>query len=250
VAHSSTRLSRVNGAVRPSLGMAEFAGFSFSSSEEVCDPITVMLIEEYEMVVDGLAAVMGHEPDISVVGGATTGAEALRLAFEIRPQVAVVGCRLRDVDGAETVRQLRRVAPDIGVVMLAARTDELTIADAVAAGCTAFIAKSGKVTELLSAVRAVAGGFAMFPSEVARTLPQAQRPSSFTSVLTAREVEILELLAAGEKTCSIADRLTLSQHTVRNHVRNLLTKMGAHSKLEAVVLAAGKGIIQMPGPRL
>ncbi|MEX2552827.1 MAG: helix-turn-helix transcriptional regulator, partial [Actinomycetota bacterium] len=65
--------------------------------------------------------------------------------------------------------------------------------------------------------------------------------------LTAREVEVLELLAAGEKTCAIADRLTLSQHTVRNHVRNLLAKIGAHSKLEAVVIAAGKGIVQMPG---
>jgi DNA-binding NarL/FixJ family response regulator len=226
------------------------SGSSFStSSEEDSNPITVVVIEEYEMVIDGLAAVMDQEPDIRVVGGATTGAEALRVAFELRPNVAILGCRLHDAGGAETARQLRRVAPEVGVVMLTAGTNELTMADVMAAGCTAFIAKSARAGELLRAVRSVARGYAMFPSDLAGPLPAGYGPPCRGPELTEREVEVLELLAAGAKTCSIADKLTLSQHTVRNHVRNLLAKLGAHSRLEAVVIAAGKGLIQMPGQR-
>jgi DNA-binding NarL/FixJ family response regulator len=201
------------------------------------------------MVVESLAAAMDHQQDIRVVGGATTAAEGLRLATELRPRVTVLGCRLPDGDGVETAKQLHRLAPEISVVMLSSGSEEAPLAQAIDAGCSAFVAKSGSIYELLGAVRAAGHGYAFFPPDMASRLAKVTKSKSPGLDLTARELEVLRLLATGQKTSAIADTLTLSHHTVRNHVRNLLSKLGAHSKLEAVVIAAGKGIVEMPGQR-
>lgn len=236
-----------NGLGRSRVPAEPFPSLPLSSSGKHADPITVLLVDEHEMVVEGLTAVMNHQPDIRVVGHGTTAAEALRLAVEARPRVIVVGCRLPDGDGAETARQLRRVAPEVNVVMLTSQTEEPPLAEVLDAGCSAFVAKSGRIDELIEAVWAAGHGYALFPPDVAARLSRLTKSKSPGLDLTARELEVLKLLASGQKTRAIADTLTLSHHTVRNHIRNLLSKLGAHSMLEAVVIAAKKRMVELPG---
>jgi two-component system, NarL family, nitrate/nitrite response regulator NarL len=215
------------------------------AASEAGDPITILLIDLHEMVVEGVAAVMREEPDMQVLGAGSSAADALRLALEIRPDVVVMADHLSDADGVEAARRLRKLTPEVSVVMLSSLPERdieaLTLARAVDAGCSGFISKAARVGDLIQAVRWAARGYAQFPLSGLRRSEVAEHD------LTPREMEVLNLLAAGANSRSIALLLTLSQHTVRNHVRNLLAKLGAHSQLEAVVIASRRHLIKQPG---
>jgi len=217
-----------------------------------CDgsrPLTrVVLVDDHEMVAAGLAAVLGDEPDIDIVGVAASLAEALRLVELTRPDVVVMDYRLPDGDGAEGTRRLRDLVPELQVIILTAATEDQVLADALSAGSSGFVAKGGSVEHLALAVRAAANGDAVFPAEAMGRLARFGRAEPAAGWnLTAREREVLQALAEGQSTGAIARSLTLSEHTVRNHVRNVLQKLDAHTKLEAVVIAARAGLIDLGG---
>ncbi len=208
-------------------------------------PTRVLLVDDHEMVADCLAAVVDTEPGLEVVGTAGGVAECLRLARGLRPDVVVMDLRLSDSEadrgGLEATRRLRTTLPDVSVVMLTAHPDPQVAREALDAGCCGIVAKRARLDELLAAIRAAADGRTWFPDEAIAPAPPAAGAN-----LSAREREVLTLMASGRSTGDIAQELGLSVHTTRNHIRNLMAKLGVHSRLDAVMVAARCGLVRIP----
>ncbi len=209
------------------------------------DVIRVLLVDDHEMFVESLDRVLRDEADIEVVGQANSCATAVQLAETLQPGVAIVDYLLPDGDGLTAAATLRTVSPGTQVLLLTGLSDDRLATSAIEAGCSGFLTKDKAVRELVSAVRlAHAGGAYLSPEVLAallRRLDRSHRGPGFD--LTFREQEVLQLLAAGVGNKDIAGRLDLSFHTIRNHVQNVIVKLGAHSKLEAVAIAAREGLV-------
>lgn len=206
--------------------------------------IRVMIVDDHAMVAEGLAEVLDAEPGIAVAARTGTARDARRLAGQLSPDVVVMDYRLPDGDGAVAAREIRKERPDTAVVMVTASDHDTVIAAAIEAGCAGYVTKDRAAQEVVAAVRAAARGEVAFPaSALARMIPRMRGTSSRSTALTPRELEILQLLADGRSTREIADELVLSQSTIRNHVQNILGKLDAHSKLEAVTTAVRQGIV-------
>lgn len=212
---------------------------------EGSERIRVVVVDDHDMVAEALIRVLGDEPDIEVVGRTGSAAGAVDLVETARPDLAIVDYRLPDGNGAATAVRLRAVSPGTQVVMVTGSPQDEVLMAAVEAGCRGFMTKDRAVAELVSAVRIVHGGGAFVPaSALADLLPRLSRDYQPTGAdLTRREREVLDMLALGLATPDIAARLYLSVNTVRNHVQNLLAKLGAHSKLEAVAVARRHGLL-------
>lgn len=209
-------------------------------------PIKVLLVDDHAMIAEGLSRVLGAERDIQVVAAAGSGAEVSVAINRHKPDVVVMDYQLPDTDGATATRELRLAHPETRVIMLTGSTDDRVLLEAIEAGCSGYITKANAVDELASAVRAAyVGESVISPAMLARLLPkfQAGGGGRSTSELTKRELEVIRLLAEGHSNTEIARRLVVSLNTVRNHVQNLITKLDAHSKLEAVSIAVRRGII-------
>ena len=211
--------------------------------------VRVVIADNHEMVAHSLGIAIGNEPGLEVVGTATSVADCLRLADELTPDVVVMDPRLGDADGdsLEAARRLRTAWPDVYVVILTADSDAGALTRALDTGCSGFVTKRARLEELVMAIRTAANGSTTFPLDmVDRLLRQGEPRQRERAELSARELEVLRLLAAGHSTTVMASELGLSLHTTRNHVRNLMTKLGAHSRLDAVVIAARSGLIDLP----
>ena len=198
------------------------------------------------MFVESLHRVLSEELNIEVVGTAGSSAAAVQLAEVLQPSVAIVEELLPDADGFLTASSIREVSPATRVLLLAAISDSQLVTSAVEAGCSGFLTKTKSVDELVSAVHVAHSGAAYLPPDILATmLPRLDRCyRELGSDLTPREREILTLMTAGGLgNKDIASQLQLSHHTVRNHVQNILGKLGAHSKLQAVVIAGREGLM-------
>jgi DNA-binding NarL/FixJ family response regulator len=211
--------------------------------------IAVLVVEDHTMVAQGLLALLDGEDGIEAVGHASTLATAYDAVRELEPDVVLMDFRLPDGDGVSAARRIRDEHEDVQVVMLTGAGDDSVLAAAVDAGCAGFVTKDGRVDEVVRAIRAAAAGEVSIPSErLGALLANLSRRRHPPSGLSTRELEVLQLLATGASTSEIVDLLVLSPHTVRNHVRNILAKLGAHSKLEAVAIAAREGIVSLHQP--
>jgi len=164
------------------------------------------------------------------------------------PDVVLMDYELPDGTGVDAAERIKAELPDTKVVMVTSYTDEGVLVRAIEAGCSGYVTKHKVIEEVVSAVRAAAAGEALIsPAMLARLLPKL-RPTKrgVGADLTSREIEVLSLLAEGLANQAIADKLVISVHTVRHHVQNIITKLQAHSKLEAVATAAREGIIRYP----
>jgi DNA-binding NarL/FixJ family response regulator len=213
------------------------------------EPIRVLLVDDHQMFVEGLARLLRDEPDIDVVGTANCCAVALKLAEALQPSVAILDYLLPDGDGVTTAGTVRTVSPGTAVLLLTALNDSRLVISAIDAGCSGFLTKDKAFGELVAAVRLAHAGEAYLAPDVLATVLRGLDRShrGLGSDLTVREHEVLQLLASGIGNKDIADQLDLSFHTVRNHVQNLIVKLGAHSKLQAVAIAAREGLVDRPG---
>ncbi len=207
--------------------------------------IRVLIVEDHLMFAQTLRWALDQEDDIAVTGVAGTVAEALESVAATVPDVILMDYRLPDGDGVDAARRIKAAAPSVKVVMLTASGDEGVLRTAISAGCSGYVTKDQKIEELFLAVRAANSGEALVSPEllsrlVGRLDGDRTRPGFD---LTPRETEILRLLGAGMSNQAIAERLGIRLATVRNHVQNLISKMQAHSKLEAVATAARLGVI-------
>ncbi len=215
------------------------------AAEREAPTVRVVLIDDHAVFVQSLAGALETQPDLEVCGTATTAKAGLELADRWEPHVVLVDYRLPDSSGTELVAALRHRLPESAIVVLTAVADERLVMDAVEAGCTGLLTKDQHLPEVLDAVRAAARGEAVLPPGLLnRMLPRLRRGErGRAEALTDREREVLALMAEGLSNQAIADRLHLSLNTVRNHTRNVLGKLDAHSKLEAVSVAIRRGLI-------
>ena len=214
-------------------------------SEESPRPARVLIVDDHEVLAASLAQVLDHEPDLDVVGSAGTLERARALIATEAPDVVLLDHRLPDGDGVEAIAGLLEMHPAASVVVLTATTADHVLVAAIEGGASGFVSKTRGIAEVTSAVRAAAAGESVIsPELLARLLPRLHRREAVArNQLTDREREVLELLAEGLSNAAIADRLFVSVHTVRNHVANLSSKLGAHSKLEALSIAVREGLL-------
>lgn len=200
------------------------------------------------MVAEALAEALERREGIEVLGLAGTAAEARDAAGREEPDVVLMDYMLPDEDGVRTTARIKEDRPQTKVVMLTSQDDDSVLSAAIEAGCSGFLPKDSPIEEVVSAVRAAhVGESVISPALLGRLLKRLHRnPRPAGHTLTPREVEVLSLLAEGASNPVIAERLFISPHTVRNHVQNVITKMGAHSKLEAVAAAVRGGIVDAP----
>jgi len=212
--------------------------------------IRVLLVDSERMVIEALGAALDAEDDIDVVALVGTIGDADRVVDQEEIDVAVVAAQLPDGDGITACRQLRAIRPLVPVLLLGASTEAGAVRNAVAAGCSGFVARQDPLATLARSIRASAAGQTVFTPTAVHHLAQSFRsvPTVAPQELSERELEVLRLLATGLATESIAADLHLSVHTVRNHIRHILEKIGAHSRLEAVAVATHEGIIALESP--
>jgi DNA-binding NarL/FixJ family response regulator len=209
----------------------------------------VLLVDDSESFRDGLRSMLAAEPDIEVVGEAADGEAAVRLTLRHQPDVVLMDLSMPGIDGLEATRRLTDATPHVGVVALTLRSDDEAMAAALAAGARGYVVKGALRSELLWAVRAVAAGEAVFGPSVAARITRlfehasraAQPPQQFEE-LTEREREVLRRMASHQSNAVIARELGISDKTVRNHVSNVLTKLRAVDRAEAIVRARESGL--------
>lgn len=208
--------------------------------------IRVLIVEDQRMLADLMRAVFGGHDDIVVVGWARTVSEARAQVAGHRPDVVLMDFQLPDGNGVAATQKIRADHPDIAVVMVTASVSDTVVVAALQAGCCGYITKDQPAEEILAAVRAAStGGSVISPDLLARALPRLSGRSTTTGrgPLTPRQLQVLQLVAQACSTDEIAERLSLSRHTVRNHVQAVLERLGVSSKLEAVAVARRDGVL-------
>ncbi len=210
--------------------------------------ISVLVVDDHEIFTESLVRLLGNRSELRVVGAAGSVAEAVAAAAAYQPDVILMDFELPDGNGPQATEQIKALTPEVKVIMLTARTDDDAMIQAMAAGCSGFVKKEEPVDNLLVAILAVNDGETITtPSELAPFI-RGLRPThrGLGVDLTARELDVLRLMASGLLNKQIAQCLGLQLNTVRNHVQNLSNKLQVHSKLEAVVTAVREGIIDYP----
>jgi DNA-binding NarL/FixJ family response regulator len=211
--------------------------------------IGTLIVDDHRTFGEALHIAMEQEKDVRVIGVATSGEEAISIAETEQPDVVLMDIEMPGMDGIEAIRKVKAVDPDARVVVVSAHQGELIFAKAVEAGASGFLSKETALRELVSSVRLAYQGEPLIePEEVRRVLRhlrhrRAQEASEQQRAerLTPRETEILQLMADGASPDQISERLQVSPYTLRTHVQNVLTKLGVHSKLEALAFAIRHG---------
>jgi len=214
------------------------------------EPIRVLLADDHPVYRDGLAALLASVDGLEVVGTAEDGLSAVALATELQPDVVVMDVQMPGLDGIEATRRVTAASPHIGVVVLTMAEEDATLFSAMQAGARGYLLKGANQAEITRAVTAVARGEAIFGPAIARRIADffADGPAAGSAVeqafpqLTAREREILELVAAGRSNAQIASTLFLSPKTVRNNVSNILAKLQATDRADAIIRARDAGM--------
>jgi DNA-binding NarL/FixJ family response regulator len=207
-------------------------------------PVTVLLVDDHAMVAESFRRVLVASGDIEVVGVAGTVASATALAIDHRPDVILMDYRLPDGNGVAAARAILALLPEAKILILSGSEHSRVPIAAVDAGCVGYLDKTDEVAKLVAAVHAAAAGEAVLSADELRRISAEHKATGAASTrLTRREQEILDLVGEGLANQAIAERLTLSLNTVRTHVQTVLTKLGAHSKLEAVALATKRGLL-------
>jgi DNA-binding NarL/FixJ family response regulator len=213
-------------------------------------PLRVLVVDDERLFAELMRHALARATDIEVVGVMHDVKTAAQAAADLKPAVVLSDYHLPDGTGAELARSLRREAPDSSVLILTGDPSTTVLADVARSGAVGHLTKSRDLDDVVSAVRQAAGGEILFtPSELQRLLVADRTERTLDEPLTARELEVLRMLASGVSTASAAEMLGISTATLRAHVQAILRKLGAHSRLEAVAEAARLGLVTIESAR-
>ncbi len=205
--------------------------------------ISVMLVDDHSLVRRGFRRIIEDEPDLEVVGEAGNGEESIPLALRLRPRVIVMDCALPGVSGLVATQKILESAPETAILMLSMHSEDTLVRQAMAAGARGYILKNAIDLELVDAIRRVAAGEKVLASQLTREPGlKGERGAS----LTARELEVLQLIVSGKSNKEIASQLELSVNTVAVHRANIMDTLGIHKTAELVVYAIRHGLVSVP----
>ena len=207
--------------------------------------IRILTVDDHPLLRKGIAALVNGEPDLKLVAEASNGKAALEAFRTYRPDVTLMDLQMPEVDGLEAIVAIRREFPDARIIILTTYSGDMQVLRALKAGARAYILKGHVHKELLETIRAVHAGQKRIPSEIAAELAD----HATDDILTAREVDVLKLIAAGNSNKLIADHLSIGEATVKSHVTNILSKLGANDRAHAVTIGLRRGIIELNLPQ-
>jgi DNA-binding NarL/FixJ family response regulator len=266
VIHGGSRDRRVRARGRVDVAKCEVAPACQLTRELLGDPagistlvasrrVRVLVVEDQPLLGSAIARFLDAEADLSVVSVARTGAEAAMVAVRERPDVVLMGCRLPDMSGPVAAGMIRAAVPAAVFVFHSAYDSEPILLDAIDSGAAAYLAKDATADEIVDAIRRAAlgeilipvGFFAQAVTRQRDVLTERRRHDKLFLLFTPRELEVLNLLAAGLATPEIGERLEIADHTVEWHVRHVIQKLQVHSKLQAVIEAVHQGLVEIGG---
>lgn len=204
-------------------------------------PIRVLVIDDHPMVRAGLAATISPEPDMMVVASASTGKEGLEQFRQHQPDVTLMDLRMPEMGGVEAINTIRAEFPSARIIVLSTYQGDEDIFRALEAGAVTYLLKDTLAEKMIGVIRDVATGGRPILPEIAQKLTSRM----FQTALTAREIEVLQLVAKGKRNKEIAGELGISDETVQGHVKNILSKLSVHDRTEAVAVAIGRGIVHL-----
>jgi len=205
------------------------------------EKIRVLCVDDHPVVRDGIAAIINLQPDMTLVGAAATGGEALERFFALSPDVVLVDLRLPDMSGFDVIKKSKAKCPNARIIVLSSHEGDVDIQRALEAGAQGYVAKGIVRGELLETIRSVHAGKRRLPAAVAQKLAEHMTDETISS----RELEVLSLMAGGRRNKEIASELSIAEDTVKMHVRNILSKLQVNDRTEAVTIAIRRGIIHL-----
>ncbi len=213
------------------------------------ETIRVLIVDDHTVVRGGLATMLGRQSDITVVGEAKNGLEAVERSQELQPDLILMDLRMPEMDGVEAMRQIRAKNTDVKFIVLTTYDSDEYIFDAIEAGAKGYLLKDATRDEIFQAVRAVHRGESLIqPGVAARVLDrfaQLSRQTTPASLLSDREFEVLQSMAKGGGNKEIASQLSISESTVKTHISNIFQKLEVGSRTDAVTQALQRGIIKL-----
>jgi DNA-binding NarL/FixJ family response regulator len=210
-------------------------------------PIRLLVADDHPVVRDGLRGMLAGQPDLQVVGEAADGAEAVALIPRLRPDVVLMDLRMPGLDGVGAIRKLRATFPNVRVLVLTTFDTDTDVVRAIQAGATGYLLKDTPREELVRAIRAAARGEAVLaPAVATKVLGQLRAPAP-AGVLSARELEVLELVARGASNREVGAKLFISEATVKTHLLHVFEKLGVSDRTAAVTTAIERGLLRRRG---
>ncbi len=205
------------------------------------NPIRILLADDHPILREGIATLTKDEADMKLVAEASNGREAIEQWRKHRPDVSLMDLQMPEMNGIDAMVEIRKEFPDARFIVLTTYTGDVQVMRALKAGARAYLLKSMLRKELLETIRAVHAGQKRIPHEIAAQLAD----HAADDALTPREVEVLKLIAAGQANKLVADRLSITEETVKGHVKNILSKLGANDRTHAVTIGIKRGIIEL-----
>jgi len=203
--------------------------------------IRILAVDDHPLLIEGIATLVNAEPDMKLVAAASNGREAIEQFRTHRPDITLMDLQMPDFNGVEAIDRIHHEYADARIIVLTTYTGDVQVLRALKAGARAYILKGHVHRELLETIRAVHAGQKRIPHEIAADLAE----HATDDALTAREIDVLRLIAAGNANKNIADQLAIGEATVKTHVTNILSKLGANDRAHAVTIGLKRGIIDL-----